>query len=85
MRAVLIDGIETAFRKRLNENGYTSKYRSAERRANMVKDAREWIASEDDSHVFTFVQCCYYLGLDPEWLRGKVWEVIEQMEEKNAA
>ena len=67
--AILTDGIETALGKRLNENGYTSKQKSQQRRVTLVQEAREWIASDADNYLFTFIQCCQHLGINPAWLR----------------
>lgn len=42
----------------------------------MYLEAREWVASEDRSHLFSFENICDVLGIDAECLRGRLrlWE-----------
>lgn len=75
LRAVLQEAIETSQGKRLNENGYTPKQMRETRGKRLMQEAQAWIESDDDSHLFSFQQCCFHLGVNPEWLRRKLREL----------
>ncbi|MGE0826253.1 MAG: hypothetical protein AB7G75_19595 [Candidatus Binatia bacterium] len=55
------------------ENGLTSYMRYAAAKTRRGKrlfcEAEEWIKQEDTSWLCSFVNICYALGLDPEYLR----------------
>lgn len=78
IQAVLREAIETSQGKRLSENGYTPKQMRESRGARLMREAQEWIESDDDSWLFSFCQCCHHLGIDPKWLRRKLAEGTQE-------
>jgi len=60
MRAVLEDAIN-CFQKQTLKSG-----RRAQR---LVREAEEWLFTDDPRWPFSFVNICAVLGLDPEYLR----------------
>lgn len=40
----------------------------------LYAEARDWIASDDRSHAFTFVSVCDFLGMSPSALRAALLE-----------
>ena len=72
--AVLEDAIETLRRKPLIKNYQISVKRRQAYEDAEVETALEWLQSDQAAHsdYFSFLDCCYHLGIDPEWLREKL-------------
>ena len=68
--ALLQEAIQTAFRPR-HIPGYSPEA-MRRRRANIQKDAWDWILSEDESYLCSFRRACFALQIDPDWLRAQV-------------
>ncbi len=41
----------------------------------LYEEARDWFASEDRSHLYAFENVCDVLGIDPAWLRRRIFDV----------
>lgn len=62
LMAMLGDAIKTATRPALQKkHGDREKH-----------DAIRWIQSDDNDHIFTFINVCETLGVDPDWLRKEI-------------
>lgn len=60
MCAVLQDAITCLQRSAVSDTRRTQR---------LAGEAEEWVFSEENGHVFSFVNICTVLGLDPEYLR----------------
>ena len=60
MRAVLEDAIKCFQRLAVSDK------RRAQR---LAREAEEWFIAKEDDYVFSFVNICAMLGLDPEYIR----------------
>lgn len=63
MMAVLEDAI-ACYRRRVSTHDWDS--------TRMYLEAREWVASRDCSHLYSFENICDVLGIDAEYLRGRL-------------
>lgn len=66
-RALMIAVLEEAARSFTNYRGSTDRKLRA-----LHAEARDWFASEDRSHLYTFENVCDVLGIDPAWMRRRV-------------
>lgn len=76
MLAVLEDGIR-AFQENIS-------VQSGKKRA-LLDEAREWLFSDQDEHIFSFDSICAVLNLDPAYVRRglKRWEESRDAVSKN--
>ncbi len=53
-------------------------YAKRPRHQNRFREVKEWIEQDDPSWLFSFVNICYVLGLDPHYIRAGLKRLIEE-------
>lgn len=71
--AVLFDALDLALERKSYASSLASDglRRTPENQQRVKQEALDWIASTEQ-HAYSFEWCCWHLGLDPEYIRGKV-------------
>jgi hypothetical protein len=69
LRAVLEDGLHVIQR-------HAASPRLRKRR--MFRETVAWLASDDVSSPFSFVNACHALGIDPDWVRSRMRPYTEE-------
>lgn len=59
-------------RPTMNSSHYKRGEGYSPARERLMQEAKEWIKSEDKSYIFSFVNVCEGLDINPEWLRRKL-------------
>ena len=70
-RRLMLAALEDALRAAL-------RVRPGRKHPRYESEALEWLTSGDDRHPFTYERICEALGLDPAWLRRRVFEARER-------
>ena len=69
MRAILNDAIG-CFQKHSNAIGVRSR--------RLAKETEDWLFSDEEEWIFSFINICFVLGLDPTALRDKLHNSLRQ-------
>ena len=68
MLRILGDAIETYF----HVVRVTSDKTSEDARARRQKEAEDWLFSNEDSYLYSFLSICQYVGIEPDMIRNNL-------------
>ncbi|MCC6849835.1 MAG: hypothetical protein IT294_15130 [Deltaproteobacteria bacterium] len=72
-RALMIAVLEEASRCLLNYCAAPDRKRRA-----LSEEARDWFASTEQAHLYAYENVCHVLGIDPDFLRRRIFAVRER-------
>lgn len=72
-RSLMIAVLEEASRCLLN---YCTSIDRKQRQ--LYEEARDWFASEDYEHLYSYENVCHVLGIDPAYLRRRIFAVRDR-------